>query len=135
MGSAKEKRLFKNFGIWPTTSVLAFFTPAEIIDISRVNKEAHYISKKVYGMRKVALERINIRSVKFFKRAEKINISKDSLGFFQQYKDNFFEEILGHYRNVTKMTINLNFLFEERKKDQLFDKLSQFELKPHIATL
>lgn len=89
MASNKKKSLFKNLGIWPTTIILSYFTPNEIIEISRVNKEAHFISKKVFGTRKIDLERINIRSVKFFKRAEKIKIGKDSLGFFTQYKRNF----------------------------------------------
>lgn len=32
------------------------------------------------------------------------------------------------------MTINLNFLFEEDKKDKLFEKLSNFTLKNNINT-
>jgi Leucine-rich repeat (LRR) protein len=82
MASNKKKRLFQNLGIWPTTTILSFFTPNELIEISRVNKEAHFITKKIFGHSKVCLEKINIRSVKLFKRAEKIKISQDSLGFF-----------------------------------------------------
>ena len=47
----------------------------------------------------------------------------------------FFEEILAHYRGLTKLIINLNWLFEERLKDSLFDKLASFTLKPNIKTL
>ena len=32
------------------------------------------------------------------------------------------------------LTINLNFLFEEEKKDRLFDKLSKFILKENVKT-
>ena len=91
-----------------------------------MNREAHFISRKVFGTRKIDLERINIRTVKFFKRAEKINISKDSLGFFSQYKRNFLAQILDHYKNMRTLAINLNFLFEERDKDKLFEILSEF---------
>ena len=69
MASKRRKAVFSNLGIWPTATILAYFTPNEIIDISRVNKEAHYISKKVFGMRIVDLEKINIRTVKLFRRA------------------------------------------------------------------
>ena len=82
MASKKRKSIFNNLGIWPTTAILSFFTPNEIIEISRVNKEAHYISKKVFGMRLVDLERINIRTVKLFKRAEKIRVNHHSINFF-----------------------------------------------------
>ena len=47
----------------------------------------------------------------------------------------FFEEIVAHYRGLTKLIVNLNFLFEERLKDSLFDKLASFSLKPNIKTL
>lgn len=73
-------------------------------------------------------------TVKFFERAEEIKITKDSLVFFQQFKDNFFEEILCHYKNVKTFTINLNFLFEEDKKDKLFEKLSNFTLRDNVKT-
>ena len=117
MASKTRKAIFHNLGIWPTTAILSFFTPNEIIEISRVNKEAHYISKKVFGMRLVDLDRINIRTVKLFRRAEKLRVSHHSLNFFSQYKDVFFEEILANYRGLTKLIINLNFLFEVRQKD------------------
>ena len=135
MASKTRKAIFHNLGIWPTTAILSFFTPNEIIEISRVNKEAHYISKKVFGMRLVDLDRINIRTVKLFRRAEKLRVSHHSLNFFSQYKDVFFEEILANYRGLTKLIINLNFLFEVRQKDQLIEKLSNFSLKPNIRTL
>ena len=68
MASKKKKAIFNNLGIWPTATILAFFTPNEIIEISRVNKEAHYISKKVFGMRCVDLEKIRVthHSLNFF---------------------------------------------------------------------
>ena len=124
-----------NLGIWPTTTVLSFFTPNEIIEISRVNKEAHYIAKKVFGTRCVNLEKVTIRTVHLLRRAEMIKITKDSLVFFQQYKDNFFEEILTHYRACKKLIIDMNILFDERIKDSLYDKLCQFTPKPNIKTL
>lgn len=78
-----RKSLFKNFGIWPTTIILSFFSPKEVIELSRVNKEAHYISKKVFETRKVELHKISLRLVKFFHRANVIRISKDSVQFFE----------------------------------------------------
>ena len=71
-----------NLGIWPTTTILSYFTPNEIIEISRVNKEAHYIAKKVFGTRCINLEKVTIRTVYLLRRAEMIKITKDSLGFF-----------------------------------------------------
>ena len=135
MTSKKRKSLFNNLGIWPTTAILEFFTPTEIIEISRVNKEAHYISKKIFGMRAVALDKINIRTVMLFRRAEKLIVNNNSLNFFMQYKDVFFEEILAHYYRISKLIINLNTLFDVRQKDYLFDKLASFELRPTIDTL
>ena len=35
----------------------------------------------------------------------------------------FFLEILNHYKNVRRITINLNFLFEDDKKDRLIEML------------
>ena len=133
--AGKRKILFDNLGIWPTTTILSFFSPQEIIEMSRINKEAHFISKKVYAARKVGLERINMRSVKFFQRTDKIKITKDSLSFFLQFKDSFLNEILNAYKNVTTVTINLNWLFDERQKDYLFEKLAHFELRPNTTTL
>jgi hypothetical protein len=126
MASNKKKRLFKNLGIWPTTTILSYFSPAEIIDISRVNKEAYFITRKVFGTRQIDLEKINIRTVKLFRRAEKLKITKDSLPFFSQYKRNFLAQIFDHYKNMKTLVINLNFLFEEANKDRLFDILADF---------
>jgi hypothetical protein len=61
-------------------------------------------------------------------------LQRDSLIFFTQFKDNFFEELLIYYKNVKTFTINLNFLFEEDKKDKLFEKLSGFALKGGVKT-
>lgn len=72
--------------------------------------------------------------MKFFERAEEIKLTNLSLQFFQQFKDNFFEEIINYYKNVKTFTINLNFLFEEDKKDKLFEKLSLFVLKENVKT-
>lgn len=126
MASNKKKRLFKNLGIWPTTTILSFFSPNEIIDISRVNKEAYFITRKVFGTRSIDLEKINIRTVKLFRRAEKLKITKDSLSFFAQFKRNFLAQIFDHYKNMSTLVINLNFLFEESSKDRLFDILADF---------
>ena len=54
--------------------------------------------------------------------------------FFQQFKDNFFEDILNHYKNLNTLTINLNFLFQEEFKDRLFEKLANFSLKENVNT-
>ena len=135
MASKKKKAIFNNLGIWPTAAILSFFSPSEVIEISRVNKEAHYISKKVFSMRKVDLEKINIRTVRIFKRAEELRVTFKSLPFFSQFKDVFFEEILAHYRGINKFVINLNWLFDNRQKDELFEKLASFVLRPNIRTL
>ena len=67
MSANQERRsLFKNLGIWPTTVILSYFSPQEIAELGRVNKEARYITKKVCGTRKVELCKINLRLVKFF---------------------------------------------------------------------
>lgn len=50
------------------------------------------------------------------------------------FKDEFFEEILNHYTNVKTLTINLNFLFDDRLKDKIIEKISGFNLKANIAT-
>lgn len=122
-------------GIWPTICILSFFTQEEIIEtLRRVNKEALVLCKRAYTARRVSLHKINLKTVKFFERSEEIKINRDSLPFFAQFKDNFFEEILTHYKNVKRLTINLNFLFEADKKDKLFEKLSSFTLKNHIST-
>ena len=76
-----------------------------------------------------------MKSVKFFERAQEIRISKESLTFFNLFKDKFLQEILGHYRNVKTFTINLNFLFDDVKKDRIIEKISQFTLQKNIKTL
>ena len=92
------------------------------------------LCKRIFKTKIVQLEKINLKSVKFFERAEEIRISKESLNFFSMYKDDFFEEILDHYRNVKIFTINLNFLFDDQRKDKIIEKISQFELKKNIRT-
>ena len=37
-----------------------------------------------------------------------------------------------HYSNLHTLTINLNLFFEEDKKDQIFEKIAQFNLKNTI---
>lgn len=131
-----KRSIFKNFGIWPTTIILSFFTPQEVIEISRVNKEAHYISKKVFETRKVELHKISLRLVKFFHRAHMIRISKDSVQFFDQFKEKFFQEILVHYRSLRKFTINLNYIFGDTSiVDKLFNKLAKFKLDKRVTTI
>lgn len=123
----ENKKLFNNLGLGPSLTILAFFTPEEIVmNLRRVNKEALVLCKRVYATRVVQLEKINLKSVKFFERAEEIRISKESLQFFDQYQDRFFEEVLDFYKNVTIFTINLNFLFDCRKKDKIIEKITQF---------
>lgn len=124
MNQKMERKIFQNFGIWPTTIVLQYFTPEEIIQLSRINKEAHYISKKVFGTRKVELGKISLRLVKFFQRVEQIRISKESLPFFTQFKPVMFQQILCYYKNLRKFIINLNFIFEEKNVESLLDRLA-----------
>jgi hypothetical protein len=70
---------------------LSFFTQEEIIEtLRRVNKEALVLCKRAYAPKRVALHKINLGTVKFFERTEEIKITKDSLQFFNLYKDNFF---------------------------------------------
>lgn len=131
-----QRSLFSNFGIWPTTIILSYFTPLEVIEISRVNKEAHYISKKVFETRKVELHKISLRLVKFFHRAHMIRISKDSVQFFDQFKEKFFQEILVHYRSLRKFIINLNYIFGDNTiVEKLFSKLAKFTLDPRVKTI
>ena len=131
----KDRRLFKNLGIGASLTILSFFTPEEIVlSLRRVNKEALVICKRVYATKVVQLEKVTLRSVKFFERAGEIRISKESLSFFDQFKDEFFEEILDHYTNVKTLTINLNFLFDDKLKDKIIDKISSFNLKRNIST-
>jgi hypothetical protein len=86
-----------------------------------VNKQALFLCKRAYAPKRVNLHKINLGTVKFFERSEEIKMTKDSLTFFTQYKDAFFVEILSHYKNVRRLTINLNFLFEEDKKDKFIE--------------
>lgn len=100
-----------------------------MLNLRRVNKEALVLCKRVYATRVVPLEKITLRSVKFFERAQEIRISKESLNFFSSYKDEFLMAILEHYKNVSAFTINLNFLFDDQKKDRILDKITTFALQ------
>lgn len=131
----KNRRIFNNLGIGASLTILSFFKPEEIIlNLRRVNKEALVLCKRVYATKVVQLEKISLRSVKFFERTGEIRISKESLNFFNQYKDEFFEEILNHYSNVKTLTINLNFLFDDKLKDTIIEKISAFDLRRNITT-
>lgn len=131
----KQLKLFQNFGIWPSTVILGYLNQQEIIDISRLNKEAHYIAKKVFTTRKINLERINLRLIKFFSRTQKLKITRESLGFFETYKESLFNEILLHYNSLQKVIINFNYFFREQEIDQLLQRLSRFRLRPTVTTL
>ena len=135
MAQKTRKQVFEGLGIWPTAEVLSFFTLNEQIEISRVNKEAHYICKKVFAMRLVDLEKVNIRTVKMFRKAEKLRIRHSALEFFSKFKDELFIEILEHYRGLNKFIVNLKDLFSEKQKDQLLERLASFTLGPKIKTL
>jgi hypothetical protein len=127
--------LFNNLGIGASLTILSFFTPEEIVmNLRRVNKEALVLCKRIYATKTVQLEKVSLRSVKFFERAGEIRISKESLNFFVQFKDEFFEEILNHYKYVKVLTINLNFLFDDHLKDKIIEKITQFELRKNIQT-
>ncbi len=89
----------------------------------RINKQALFLCKRAYAPKRVQLHKINLGTVKFFERTEEIKIIKDSLNFFQTYRETFFLEILNHYKNVRRLTINLNFLFEDDKKDRFIEML------------
>ena len=88
-----------------------------------MNKQSLFLCRRTYAPKRVFLQRINLGTVKFFERAEEIKMTKDSLAFFQQYKERFFVEILSHYKKVRRLTINLNFLFEEDKKDKFLEMI------------
>lgn len=78
-----KKRLFNNLGIGPSLMILSFFTPEEIVmNLRRVNKEALVLCRRVFKTKIVQLEKITLKTVKFFERAEEIRISKESLNFF-----------------------------------------------------
>jgi len=121
----QDKRLFKNLGIGPSLMILSYFTPEEIVlNLRRVNKEALVLCRRVFKTKVVQLEKITLKTVKFFERAEEIRISKESLNFFSQYKDEFLEEIMRHYSNVKIFTINLNFLFDDQLKNRIVEKIT-----------
>mmetsp|Transcript_42376 Transcript_42376/g.65045 ORF Transcript_42376/g.65045 Transcript_42376/m.65045 type:complete len:372 (+) Transcript_42376:42-1157(+) len=131
----KNRRLFKGLGIGASLAILSFFTPEEIVmNLRRVNKEALVLCKRIFETKVVQLEKITLKSVKFFERASEIKISCESLNFFKLYKDEFFEEVLNHYSNVRTLKINLNFLFDDAKKDRIIAKISSFALKRNIHT-
>ena len=114
----KDRRLFKNLGIGASLEILSFFTPEEIVlNLRRVNREALFLCKRIYQTKTVQLEKISLKSVKFFERAAEIKITKETLNFFGVYKDEFFEQILSDYKNLKTLTINLNFLFDSVKKN------------------
>lgn len=120
-----QKRLFCDLGVWPSICILQFFTQEEIIEtLRRVNRQALSLCKRAYAPKRVQLHKINLGTVKFFERTEEIKIQKESFGFFQQYRDNFFLEILAHYKNVRRLTINLNFLFEIDKIEKFLEAIA-----------
>jgi len=57
-------------GLGPSLVILSYFTPEEIVmNLRRVNKEALVLCKRVFSTRKVKLEKISLKYVKFFERA------------------------------------------------------------------
>lgn len=114
---------------------MSFFTPSEVMQLCRVNKEANYIAKKVFATSKIDLKAINLRLVKLFARSEQLRVTKDSLQFFDQYKDLLFHEILAHYKNLRKIVINLNHIFTEDQVSTLLKKLTNFTLQKSVKTL
>jgi len=88
-----------------------------------VNRQALSLCQRAYAPKRVQLHKINLGTVKFFERTEELKINKDSLAFFNTYRESFFLEILSHYKNVRRLTISLNFVFEEDKKDKFLDML------------
>jgi hypothetical protein len=111
--------------VWPSICILQFFTQEEIIEtLRRVNHQALALCKRAYAPKRVQLHKITLSTVKFFERTEEIKVTKDSLSFFTVYRENFFREILSHYKNVSRLTINLNFLFEDEKKDRFLEMIS-----------
>ncbi len=78
-----KKKLFHNLGLGPSLVILSYFSPEEIVmNLRRVNKEALVLCKRVYSTRKVKLEKISLKYVKLFERAQEIIISKESINFF-----------------------------------------------------
>lgn len=110
--------------MWPSICILTFFSQEEIINLRRINRQALQLCKRAYAPKRVQLHRINLGTVKFFERAEELKMTKDSLAFFGQFKESFYLEILNHYKNVKRLTINLNFLFEEDKKNAFIERIT-----------
>mmetsp|Transcript_1711 Transcript_1711/g.1172 ORF Transcript_1711/g.1172 Transcript_1711/m.1172 type:complete len:93 (+) Transcript_1711:227-505(+) len=78
-----QRRIFHHLGVWPTTCILSFFSQNEILEtLRRVNKEALFLCKKAYAARVVTLNKISLKTVKFFERAEEIKLNNESLTFF-----------------------------------------------------
>jgi len=61
-----------------------------------------------------------------------LEIKHDSAKFFASFKDEFFIDVLRYYSNLKTIKIDLNEIFEVKKKEVIIDKVASFALKPHI---
>lgn len=130
--SRKNIRLFKNLSFWVTNIVLSFLRNEEILTLRNVNQEAKTWCQKAYSARSVELSKINLKTAQFLKRAETLEINHDSSKFFENFEESFFVDILDHYSNLKTIKIDLNEVFDARKKEYIIDKIVWFPLKIHI---
>ena len=132
MSSKKKVRLFNNLSFWVTNIILSFIKNEEILSFRTVNKEARSWCQKAYTARYIELTKINLKTAQFFQRAVTLEIKHDTMKFFSMFKDEFFVDILKHYSNLKVIKVDLNEIFEVKKKEEIIDKVTSFTLKPHI---
>ena len=132
VSSKKNVRLFKNLSFWVTNIILSFIKNEEILGLRTVNKEAKAWCQKAYAARNIELTKITLKTAQFFQRAVTLEIKHDSMRFFGMFKDEFFIDVLRHYSNLKIIKIDLNEIFEVKKKEEIIDKITSFSLKPHI---
>jgi hypothetical protein len=104
----------------------------EILTLRNVNQEAKTWCQKAYSARSVELSKITLKTAQFLKRAETLEINHDSSKFFEYYEESFFIDILEHYANLKTIKIDLNEVFDIKKKEQIIDKIIRFPLKIHV---
>ena len=114
-----------------TNIVLSFLRNEEILTLRTVNSEAKAYCQKAYSARVVELSKITLKTAQFLKRAVVLEINHESSKFFANYKDAFFTDILDHYANLKTVKIDLNEVFDPRKKEEIIDKVTSFPLKIH----
>lgn len=131
----KGKRLlFKNLSIWVSAYILSFLNNSEILKFRTVNKEARFVCQKAYSVRTIDLHKINLETVKFFERAQLMNITEESLKLFDNFSNKFFDQIISHYGNLRTVQIDLGMCFDPKQKERLFSILSARQLNNKTET-